>query len=127
MWAEASRVFSILAQTENEEDCLLDKKAVLIILNAMELNQFDIVLQELSCTALANVSENRQMLEFITSNGGVELVTQALKRFTDSKEVSYSSLYFLENASRMSKGMFPHCILPVSTIDITMSVRIPSV
>ena len=109
-------MFSILAQTENEEDCLLDRKAVLVILNAMELNQFDIILQELSCTALANVSENRQMLEFITSNGGVELVTQALKRFTDSKEVSYSSLYFLENASRTSKGMYPDCVFSVYII-----------
>ena len=96
--------FGLLACTEREHTLVLRTEAVDCIIQAMAMHGDDLALQEITCSALASLSDNAEQCRWIVDKGGVSLVLRSLRRFCLSRKIAYSSLYFLENASEESTG-----------------------
>lgn len=71
----------------------------------MELNTSDLVLQEVLCNAAASLSDDSNKCRLLVKHGGVSVILKVLRMFPKSSKITYSSLYFLENAAKDDEGM----------------------
>ena len=81
------------------------------MLKAMELNTNDLVLQEVLCNAAANLSDDANKCKMLIEQGAVSVVIKVLKMFPESSKITYSSLYFWDNAAKESNGMKMHLLI----------------
>ncbi len=68
----------------------------------MKHDDDDMVLNEIACHAIANLSEDKEICEILEGSGGSMLIAKALRNFPQSPNLAVDGLSYLENVVTIS-------------------------
>ena len=115
--SNAGMTFGMIACESDRVNANLRDDILIWMLKAMELNTSDMVLQEVLCNAAASLSDDSSKCRLLVEHGGISVILEVLRMFPESSKITYSCLYFLENAAKEDEGM-------IFTLNVVVKCRL---